>query len=519
MLDRKLWKIIAEVEHNGKLFAVLKGKNRALYFLEKVSNDKYTYPSVEDYAYLSKKLNYTFKKGISYMASFDLDKLFVRAKSNGKEKLLSLALVTSMLISAGCYKHDVSDSEIDNIVYTTFSEADLDTLTETTETTVYSDNNTEYYKSFGVTLEPYPEIENSYFVASQDQSKATTQAGRNYYNNVLSMSFDKNITPDQVGVYLPETNVSYKQVEDLIDKMDLMDVDKNYLKKGLNNLKNSGFDINLDILYYNLQKSKVIYWTSKDGQTNESFATFNCIDHEVHLPKERNLLSDSYYFKIICHEFFGHGLVTTYVDEYKMYCSLTKIGLVLDSNHNIQAASKVGVSLDEGFAEVMSYLATGQKISMYNSNYTVPTYQLITLLSILEVPLDEFSKKGIDSLYDACKERGFTNIYNYIETFDEYLDLQMSGLKFQSVNYNEYIEDIYIDNYNALCEYKESSELVKELYMNSLYAYENYISPELLPNGAVFYDVNSSNSQIIVNAAEVNKRVEEMLDKTKEKTL
>ena len=516
MGNSNLWKIITHVNYNGKVFAIVKGKGRSLYFLEKVSENNYTYPTIEDFTYLTKKLNFTINELKSFSPSFNLKEQFVRIKTNGIEKIIPLALATSMILSIpGCNKKTINETTNDvTSSYETYIVEE-----PTTSETKAPNKTINFYKTYGVELEYCPEEDGTYFVKSQNKNKATDSSAHNYYNNILSIDFDRNISPAEMKEYLDVKNVTYDQILSLIDEQDFLDSDKVYLKKGLNNLKAKHFDIDLDILYYNLKNCKVVYWDSSMGQTNESFASFDCVKHEISLPKDHKLISGNYYFKILCHEVLGHALVTAYDDKTKTYCSLTRIGLTCDDNANILSASKVGTSFDEAFAELITTYSCDQLVSMYNSNYTVPTYELITILSLLDVSIEDFAKYGVTYLYDAAHEKGLHSVYDYIFTFDDYLNLQMSNLKFDDVNYDSYTENIFEENYDAFKSYLGSEFEVNKLYIDSLYAFENYMFPDTSPLGSYYYDENTAGSKISVNVDNVNKYIEQKYGLRNDKTL
>lgn len=285
--------------------------------------------------------------------------------------------------------------------------------------------------------------------------------GNMTFENFVNCQYDKHCTPGEYGEIIGITNVTFDDLREAVkENADIPDNIKNILYKGIDNLQLSDFKMDYSTLYYNLQRLKTVYVNKNVIDGNAGI-----YDHISGVAKLDNALIDNpdFAYTIIIHEILGHGSTRSYNPDKKVMCDVSECCLYMDSLGSLYSSHPLGQFGVEGIADIITSLATQEKITTETAGYTTEVYSVVTLCSSLGISLEEYANNGIDYLINEMYKNGIENPYKYIITMDEVSLSMINNQLIQADNtqlFIEYYDELY-KNGKTQDELAESSEEYK----------------------------------------------------------
>ena len=204
-------------------------------------------------------------------------------------------------------------------------------------------------------------------------------------------------------------------------------------------------DVNLSILNYNIKNLKIIYSYDEVGKEEadnyygdfyEIAGQFEEIGDIMYLnPKIKN--DKKRYRDSLIHELLGHGLTLGYTElEGGVRSTLSNIYANTDkSNKDFESlrmnCHKIGGTVEEAVAAMITVLATGEKMYEVNREndgpYDMYILELQLLLSSTNTSLSELINNGLDSFINKMHKMGCLVPIDYLYEFDQRKDIYLSG--------------------------------------------------------------------------------------------
>lgn len=231
----------------------------------------------------------------------------------------------------------------------------------------------------GVELKEFSLTEdfNIYQVMSFDDSfkEYTTN---NIINNVNPYyTYDKYIAPNEFSEITGIKNTEWDDIRTAVEKLNTTQEYKDIIYRGINNLENSNFNTNLDLLLYNLSDLKIeeVNDTGLE-RTADNPAYFN--PEEKSIIVNRNI--ECNFEAVFNHELFGHGMTTAvvYNDNKKIRCSTYTLVCTF-VNGNYTGKELIGYSYEESLAELIATKANGKKDDTVSTVYSLSMYLFTSL--------------------------------------------------------------------------------------------------------------------------------------------
>lgn len=265
--------------------------------------------------------------------------------------------------------------------------------------------------------------EYTYFETYYRLTKFNTEYMKKYFTvSDNAHSYDVKCNLAEYSEMTGNETVTYEDLKQIVlNNSNLNEYIKQVLITGLDNLSTASLDIDLSALKYNLTNLKVKFVNNKNSNLIGRFDIYSGVVVLDDSLKD----NDEYFTKTLLHEVIGHGLVNAYreINGKKVLCTNREMFVHIDyvpfedRDRNIYG---VGDSFDEGFAELITSFALGEKIDCNNKKwtYSAQTYQLLVNLEIAKMSLSEYANTGLYGLLENLGNNGYGELINRISGYD-----------------------------------------------------------------------------------------------------
>ena len=341
-----------------------------------------------------------------------------------------------------------------------------------------------------------------YMIKNIDNDNLSSYITKELDKEIDCYDFDIVCTPSEFGEYVGEKNVTWNDIRNTINDMDIEDRFKQIIINGVNNLEKNDFDMSLEVLNYNLKNLEVEYVEKTQDDINcGRVAQFSQMEHKVKIYDTDVINFDL----LFTHEVLGHGMTMAYDEKNRVYCDDGIMLGHLNDKNKFDEITFVGHSFNECIAEMIRYYALNEKINYDDTAYSPYVYAFILICKTCNVSISDFADKGIEYLMQEMKNNDLENCTDIIANLDYNLDATI----YEGIKVDYYLEDILeqLINQFAQNELKKThdSELAYnntvsvidsyKLYMNVclvennehiLYVGYDYVSMEQLKASALF---------------------------------
>ena len=267
---------------------------------------------------------------------------------------------------------------------------------------------TNIIKTDSCTLEQYNDFPNLYKIQSYDYEKAK---GTPYEMKGMDKSFDVKCTPKEFEKYTKETNITWSDLKNTVNKSKFDDYHKNILLNGINNLEKNNFNINLSAINYNIKNIDIEFVDNYNDQ--DLLGEFSCFEHKIKLSK--NIYDQKKYEVVFLHEMLGHGMTDAYIDETKIYCSIDTPTYVTNQNNEIIGYSLYGEAFTESTAQIIAITALDkQLVPEYACGYDLNMAELLMICKDNNCEISEYANNGVNYLTTKMKQNKIDNPYDLI---------------------------------------------------------------------------------------------------------
>jgi len=293
-------------------------------------------------------------------------------------------------------------------------------------------------------------------------------------NNTPSVDYSILCTPIEFSKYTNEHDISYDDIRNTINSIDIDTNIKNLLLSGINNLEGNNFNMNLDVLNYNLKRLKVVYSDDMEVGISQAIAQYDPKDGTVIIGSEA---FDSPEFEdIFLHEVLGHGMTTAYIPEKDLLCSTSFLTCIIEDN-KYKGNYEVGRALDEALAEIIRMKATNRKIDNEGTFYSPCVYSLLILLETNNISISEYANNGVEYLLEKLKENNLGKQIDFITNLD--MKLLYISVYNQDIDYtlNDMIMGYLYNVIDNKMDNGNSVDNIRNNINNVVNSYDSYIKP------------------------------------------
>ena len=381
-----------------------------------------------------------------------------------KSKTISFVLSTAMI---GTTMVSCSNNTIDKL---SRKGIDIEVINE------YDDNN--IYKMNSFNTKVIDKFDKSNFII----------------NNVPDVDYSILCTPSTFSKYSNESNVTYEDIKNTINNIDIDNNIKKLLLKGINNLENNKFNMDLSVLNYNLKHLNIEYRDNELDELSQAVAKFEPENSTV-IVCSKDINSDEFE-DMFFHEIFGHGMTTAYIKEKDVFCSTSFPVCIIDDN-KYKGNYELGRAFSEGLAEIIRKNATNRKIDNEESFYSPCIYSLLILLKSNNISISEYADNGVEYLIDKLKSNNLGKQISYIEA----LDKKLLYLSFYDTDIEYKLEELIIGYIYDLIDNDISNNMnIKDIDndMNTIInSYKNYIKPFTMDDMTILSMITSNSGDYI----------------------
>ena len=259
-----------------------------------------------------------------------------------------------------------------------------------------------------------------------------------------------------------EENVTWNDIHETLESCNIDNNVKDALRKGITNLENNNFNMELGLLNYNLKRLQINYG---DYSSERIKGRFTCTNGITEL--DNTILNTDEFERIVIHEILGHGMTMAYDEESSSFTTPDLQYALLDEKDNIILLSSVGSCFSEAIAEIIAAKATNDKIDFNDTEYAVYVQYLELLLKSVNITEEEFANNGTKYLVDTMNDKGIYDAIDYVYDMDARKTEYEKNEPFVSIyGYVDEMESQYLV-YSAFAKYGN--------YIN-YYAVEKYIN-------------------------------------------
>lgn len=320
-----------------------------------------------------------------------------------------------------------------------------------------------------------------------------------------AVSFEHLCTPSEFSEYTGEYNLTWNDIRNTLNEIEIDDSIKTILLDGINNLEKKNFNINLAVLNYNLKNLKVEYSDEENlSYCIDILAEFKFKTQTVVIYDKENEKLD----EILVHEILGHGMTIAYIPDKKVYCS-TYIS-VLNINDDIVEETYIGKSFDEAVVSLITCCATGKKMDSYFV-YINFTYMFLLLCNSNGVNIDDYANYGVEYLINKMKDNNLEYDVNIIEL----LDFKFNCLLVDNGD-SEYTFEDLCDSY--LCDIMNNEintcgncEVYRNKMHNFINCYKAYLKPDTI-NDLTCFVFSNDNTGDYICIDNLNNYVDDYID-------
>ena len=486
-MNKHSFRKISIVTYNSKRFQVFQDEKNRYAFLEIDKDNKFHYPSLEDFI------------GLVNIFSKDLDKEVYHRNSKNSETMYyfksfvctsTALLALSSALYFGLKSQNIfTNDKIPDVVsfVDTYEPEELkqDNLGDTTvEVTIEKQSEKEEPKV--VVSIPEPQ-ENTY-----TKSKVVTDDMYGIYGNQVDI-YDSTA----LNKFLGEKDISIVDINNAIDNNASLDTElKTVIKDFAEQMIKTYPKIDMRLFYENINRLKVVYESQESiNNHGDMTAWYNYEFGEIHINKDINLSKGSYDLMVLRHEL----------------CHMISLGILKENDQTIVALIKNGAYgeyLQESIDVILSSKPFKSEYSFTDFGYGINTNELEAVLDV--IPNVDYSVLANQDVYNIAAYLDSVNPNEISASrFIDLMDMQticyynINSLQMENTEFKDlyrYIANTYLNNvvtsdmsYDEIIGIKEN--LINDLNKNLGYA-----------NNVTYYDEinNTFNEYIEKNNIEQN---------------
>lgn len=269
-----------------------------------------------------------------------------------------------------------------------------------------------------------------------DATFETEQIDDNFYRiEKEEANNDKYCTSiDELKKYVSLENATYSDIKKAIKKNpNISNKHEKWLLKGINNLESYPEKFDLSILYHNIQRMNIIKISSNKmlKKIGSYGACFEMEDGNANVYVTKDITNYQ-----LCHEVFGHGISITEIEKDGTLYHYSPSMMAIYYHDGENEIKKVGYSLEEGKADLISDIATGSN----EGPYRMEKEQFRIFRETTNTSLSDFISNGVTYLIDNMKKNDINKPLEYI--------LRVDGLRNEINNDNifDFNEEYSMEN-------------------------------------------------------------------------
>lgn len=451
------FKVVMQILYNKNKYVVLINSKHQKYFLRILDNEKFMYPTMQEFTELyniftNNQINQKYyQKDFKVNKSdskFKYKKLKFEPKIILEKTLVSLVTAIAILNAGQSVKAEWNNQEIIN----------KDQIQNQIDLIGREDINQENSSNELVTIQRF---------APNEYKLLTGNSGRDLY-------FD---SVDEFSAYLGGEKVTYQEIENKIrQSKDIPQKYKGILIEGLENLKETMPNLNLSVLNQHLNRGlKIVEKTGKEITEQEGKNSIAAFDksNSTMIVNPQNVNEET-----LLHE-LAHAItgIIMQKDGKNIYMGTEAIIYFKDS----EQLEIYGSGFSEGIADIIAQKALGDK-GIQNGSYQPISEQLEVMLNVTKMNPTDFVNKGTTRFIQNSKKVGVENVYDNISSCDMLCTALQKGMSIKSeMNVKQNLYDFLI-NYAS----KQLREgMSKEKVIKSI---DNAIFNTTFSNMVVFED-------------------------------
>ena len=451
------FKVVMQILYNKNKYVVLINSKHQKYFLRILDNEKFMYPTMQEFTELyniftNNQINQKYyQKDFQVNKSdskFKYKKLKFEPKIILEKTLVSLVTAIAILNAGQSVKAEWNNQEIIN----------KDQIQNQIDLIGREDINQENSSNELVTIQRF---------APNEYKLLTGNSGRDLY-------FD---SVDEFSTYLGGEKVTYQEIENKIrQSKDIPQKYKGILIEGLENLKETMPNLNLSVLNQHLNRGlKIVEKTGKEITEQEGKNSIAAFDksNSTMIVNPQNVNEET-----LLHE-LAHAItgIIMQKDGKNIYMGTEAIIYFKDS----EQLEIYGSGFSEGIADIIAQKALGDK-GIQNGSYQPISEQLEVMLNVTKMNPTDFVNKGTTRFIQNSKKVGVENVYDNISSCDMLCTALQKGMSIKSeMNVKHNLYDFLI-NYAS----KQLREgMSKEKVIKSI---DNAIFNTTFSNMVVFED-------------------------------
>ena len=298
-------------------------------------------------------------------------------------------------------------------------------------------------------------------------------------NNIPDVNYSIICTPNSFSKYTNEYNITYDDIRNTIDTIDVDSNIKDILLRGINNLESNNFSMNLAVLNYNLKQLKIVY--SDSYELSQAVAKYEVKDSTVYLN---------------CKD-VNHGMTSAYIKDKDVFCC-NSIPVCIIEDNKYRGNYVLGRAFDEALAEIIRKNASNRKIDNEDTFYSPCIYSLLLLLQSNNITINEYANNGVEYLIDRLKNNNLDSQISFIKKLDKkllYLSFYDTDTEYTLEELIQgYIYDLIDNNINNGSNVKDINNNLNSI-INS---YKNYVIPYNIDDKNILSMINSNSGDYII---------------------
>lgn len=470
------FRLLTNIKYKDKRFMVLSSKKHQKFFLRILEDNSLIYPTLEEFSKLYKIFTINAE---SSKVLYEIEKNDLIDKKN-KTKFYKfipkvifegalISLASAMLLS-GCgtsIASEIKTEEQSNIAVGVSSELvgkeDNTNREEQLNSHIYGNESSE--SEFEKMKN---EISNSIYQFDVKELPEEVLLCHSYVNdNSQKITFSD--TMDEFKKYVEMKNPTYSSLKYALNQNEnIPNKYKEILEKGIDNLEKELPNLDLSVLYYNLNRIKVYddESTDFDEELTDNLSGY-------FRPKEGIIMVKSDESEeVILHEVLGHGCTEAYIPEENLSQSMsaTIVSIEDDEFQETMSITNLGCSLEEGKADMIAAIAKGESIDN-TARYVTEIEQLRIYMETTNTSLEELTKYGISNLILKMKQNDVDKPITYIENIDFLLNVTINQDIYTEIpnevltenNVNDFFVDYFDDKLNSGMKKDEAKKIVQDI--------------------------------------------------------
>lgn len=442
--EKENMKIVGIFKHKGNYYMLLLNDRCNRYYL-KIDNNTLCNVSLQEYIDINK--TYFSPRIVKGNKTIQIEPLI-----RFKKKLITLSMAATIMASlAACGKTEAITSNPVNTTTETISEETIEE--EIPEDIPFIETDLEKtireLKSIGVIVEPISDDVDLYRIKGVDLRENVYQGID--FTLLEEAKYTNQCTPGEFNQYLDKKNITYDDVKEVIfNNPNIPDDIKEILLDGVSNLEEKNFNMDLSVLYYNMNRFKIRY--VEPGYLGYCIGVYDHISGDMVLDKDIDKMPKDKIKEIIIHESIGHGSTRAYDEEQKLMVDIMDPYLEIDKQGVIRNAGFLGHFGVEGIADAITSVANDKLLDPATESYLTEVYELTTLCASNGLTVEDYANGGVQVLLDKMKENGIDNPIQLISVFDNVTEMMMSNALVQTdltetfIDYYDELEDNNVDN-------------------------------------------------------------------------